>query len=164
MQSARSRLGSRISVDRVFGLALAILSLVVIVDLRNATHLVFWDESGPGPSWLPYTLAAILLILSLPLLFSRVRTVASQLGASPSGTARYILLVLALATAFPILGGLLSMGLFVVIEMVWIERQRWLTSVLAGLVSMAVVWAIFASLLGVPLPAGPLGAWISGGG
>lgn len=155
--TARSRLGSWLSADRVFGIVLAVVMLVVIVDLTRATHLVFWDQSGPGPSWLPLCLAVILLVLSLPLIFSRGRTAASQLGASPSGTAKYILLVLALAWAFPIVGGLLSMGLFVVIEMLWVEKQRWLTSLVAGLVSVVIVQLIFASLLGVPLPVGPLG-------
>jgi hypothetical protein len=157
MGRARSQLGLWISVDRVSGLVLAILSLVVIFDLRKATHLAYWDQSGPGPSWLPATLAVMLLILSLPLIFSRGRTEAAQLGASRSGTIKYILLVLALAWAFPVVGGLLSMGLFMVIEMVWVERQRWPTSVAAALVCMAIVWVVFVSLLGIPLPTGPLG-------
>lgn len=157
MGNARSHLGSWISVDRVFGLALAVICLVVIVDLRSASFLVFWDEAGPGPAWLPLCLALILLILSLPLILSRTRTKASQLAASPSGTAKYILLVLALAAAFPVVGGLLSMGIFVVVEMLWVERQGWLTSLVAGLISVAIVQLVFASLLGVPLPTGPLG-------
>ncbi len=157
MGNARSQLGSWVSVDRVFGLALAILSLVVIFDLRKATHLVYWDQAGPGPSWLPYTLAVILLFLSLPLICSRGRTETFQLGASPSGTLKYVILVLALAWAFPVVGGLLSMGLFVAIEMVWVEKQRWLTSLVTALVCVAIVWAVFVSLLGIPLPEGPLG-------
>ncbi len=157
MGSARSQWGSLASADRLFGLGLAIVSLVVLFDLRNSTHLVFWDQAGPGPSWLPYSLAMILLILSVPLILSRDRTDGSQLGASPSGTAKYITLVLALAWAFPVLGGLLSMGIFVIVEMLWVERQRWTTALIAGVVCVGIVWLVFASLLGVPLPAGPLG-------
>lgn len=157
MEDARPQQGRLVSVDRVFGLALALVSLVVLADLYASTHLVFWDESGPGPSWLPYSLAAILLILSLPLILSRSRIDLSQLGASPLGTAKYILLILALALAFPLVGGLLSLGLFVVVEMVWVEKQKWLTSILGGVVAVGIVWGIFVLLLGVPLPAGPLG-------
>jgi hypothetical protein len=157
MESARSKLGSLISVERAFGLALAILSLVCIFDLHNATYLVFWDSSGPGPSWLPYVMAVILMILALFLIVPRSRTSASQLGASPAGTVKYIVLVLALAWAFPIIGGLLSLGLFVVIEMLWVEKQKWSTSVVVGLISTVVVWGIFAKLLGVALPTGPFG-------
>ncbi len=94
---------------------------------------------------------------SLPLIFSRSRTDASQLGASLPGTVKYVLLVLALAWAFSVVGGLLSLGLFVVVEMLWVERQRWLTSLVAAIVSMVIVWLVFVSLLGIPLPAGPLG-------
>src|SRR5512133_3751121 len=122
MGNARSQLGSWISVDRVFSLALAILSMVAMADLRNTANLVFWDQSGPGPSWLPFTLSLILLVLSLPLIFSRSRTTAGQLGASIPGTVKFVVLVLALAWAFPILGGQLALGLFVVVEMLWVER------------------------------------------
>ena len=157
MGNARSQLGSWLSVDRVFGLALAILSVVVIVDLRNTPNLEFWDQSGPGPAWLPFAMALILLALSLPLIFSRSRTEADQLGASPPGTVKFVILILALAWVFPIAGGLLSMGLFVVVEMMWVESQRLRTSLIATVVSVVVVWAIFVQLLGIPLPVGPLG-------
>ena len=157
MDSDRSDQRLGISVERVFGIVLAILSLVCIVDLGRSSNLVFWDASGPGPSWLPYVMAVILMILSLFLIFPRSRTSASQLGASPLGTLKYIILVLALASAFPIIGGLLSLGLFVVIEMTWVEKKKWLVSVAAGLVSTAIVWGIFVKLLGVSLPTGPFG-------
>ena len=67
-------------------------------------------------------------------------------------------LILALALVFPLVGGLLSLGLFVVAEMVWVEKQKWLTSVLGGMVAVGIVWGIFVLLLGVPLPTGPLGS------
>jgi hypothetical protein len=157
MESGGSNLGSRISVERAFGFAVATLSLVCIFDLNNSPYLVFWDSSGPGPSWLPYMLSAILMVLSLCLIVPRSRTTVSQLGASPSGTLKYIALVLALAWAFPIIGGLLSLGLFVMIEMVWVEKKKWAISIAVGLVSMATVWGIFTKLLGVNLPSGPFG-------
>ncbi len=157
MNGPRSKPGSPISVERVFGLALVGLSLLCIFDLRADTYLVFWDEWGPGPSWLPYIMATILLILSCFLIIRRSRTSASQLGASPSGTLKYILVVTGLAWAFPLLGGLLSLTLFVAVEMMWIERKKWLTSVTTALVSTAIVWVIFVRLLGVSLPTGPFG-------
>lgn len=157
MESPQSNPGSPISVERVFGLALAILSLLCILDLRSAAHLVFWDEWGPGPSWLPYVMATILLILSFFLIIRRSRTSASQLGASPSGTLKYVLVVMGLAWAFPIIGGLLSLALFVAIEMMWVEKKKWLTSVVTALVSTAIVWGVFVKLLGVSLPTGPFG-------
>lgn len=157
MEDARAHKERLVSVDRVFGIALAIVSLVVLADLRASTHLVFWDESGPGPSWLPLSLGVGLLILSLPLIFRPTRIELSQLGASPRGTAKYVLLILVLALVFSFLGGLLSLGLFVVVEMIWVEKQKWLTSILGGVVAVGIVWGIFVLLLGVPLPAGPLG-------
>jgi putative tricarboxylic transport membrane protein len=157
MESGPSDQGSRISVERVFGIILAILSLVCIFDLSGSSYLVFWDSSGPGPSWLPYVLSAILLTLSVFLIILRSRTTLAQLGASPSGTVKYIVLILALAWAFPVIGGLLSLGLFVAIEMVWVEKNKWLIAIAAGLISTAIVWGVFVKLLGVTLPSGPFG-------
>lgn len=158
MVSGRPNPGARISVERVFGVVIAVVSLICIYDLARSPHLVFWDPSGPGPSWLPYMLSAILLALSLFLVVPQSRTALSQLGASPSGTVKYIILVLALAWAFPVIGGLLSLALFVVIEMVWVEKNRWPVAVATGLVSTAIVWLIFVKLLGVNLPLGPFGS------
>jgi hypothetical protein len=157
MEQDQPKQGSPISVERVFGIALAILSLVCILNLRSETHLIFWDSQGPGPSWLPYVMAVIMLILSLFLIIPPSRTTAAQLGASPPGTVKYIILTFAVGWAFPIIGGLLSLGLFVVIEMIWVEKQKWWVSVAAGLVSTAIVWGIFVELLGVYLPVGPFG-------
>ncbi len=157
MESGGSDQGSRFSVERGFGIALAILSLVCIFNLSSSSYLVFWDEWGPGPSWLPYVLSGILLVLSVFLIVPQSRTTFAQLGASPPGTVKYIVLVLALAWAFPVIGGLLSLCLFVVIEMVWVEKNKWSIAIATGLISTAVVWVIFVKLLGVNLPLGPFG-------
>jgi hypothetical protein len=157
MESDRSDQSLVISVERVFGIVLAILSLVCIFDLGRSSNLVFWDASGPGPSWLPHVMSVILLILSVFLIVPRSRTTIAQLGASPPGTVKYIVLVLALAWAFPVIGGLLSLCLFVVIEMVWVEKNRWPIAVATGLISTAIVWVIFVKLLGVNLPLSPFG-------
>jgi putative tricarboxylic transport membrane protein len=157
VDSGGSPSGSRISVERVFGVVLVMLSLVCMYDLHRATNLVYWDEFGPGPSWLPYAICVILLVLALALIIPRSRTVGGQLGASPAGTLKYVVLVLALAWAFPVIGARLSLGLFVVIEMIWVERQRWTTSLAVGVVTSLAVWLIFARMLGVNLPTGPFG-------
>jgi uncharacterized BrkB/YihY/UPF0761 family membrane protein len=157
MESDRSNSGSNISVERAFGVALVVLSLVCMFNLHSATNLVYWDEFGPGPSWLPYAICVILLILALFLIIPKSHTTVEQLGASPLGTLKYVALVVALAWAFPIIGARLSLGLFVMIEMVWVERQKWSTAVIVGAVTSLAVWAIFDKLLGVNFPTGPFG-------
>lgn len=156
-ESDRTPSGSIISVERTFGVVLVLLSLVCMYDLHRATNLVYWDEFGPGPSWLPYAICVILLILAVFLIIPRSRTVSGQLGASPAGTLKYVVLLLALAWAFPVIGARLSLGLFVVIEMMWVERQKWTTSLAVGVVTSIAVWVIFARMLGVNLPTGPFG-------
>jgi hypothetical protein len=158
MESDRPQSGSIISVERVFGAALVILALVCMGDLYSATNLVYWDEFGPGPSWLPYAICVILLILAMFLIIPPSRTRVEQLGASPRGTAKYIALVLALAWAFPVIGALLSLGLFVMIEMIWVEGQKWWTALIVGTVTSLAAWTIFDKLLGVNFPTGPFGS------
>ena len=157
MESDRSKPGSIVSVERAFGVVLVMLSLVCMYDLHRAANLVYWDEFGPGPSWLPYAICVILLILALFLIIPRSRTSVGQLGASPLGTLKYVALVLVLAWAFPVIGARLSLGLFVMIEMIWVERQKWWTALIVGTITSAAVWAVFDKLLGVNFPTGPFG-------
>lgn len=146
-----------ISAERIFGLLLVILSLLCIFDLRRNPHLEFWGESGPCPSFLPYVMSISLIILAFFLIIRPSHTSTSQLGASISGTIKYILLVLALAWAFPILGGIISIFLFVVFVMLWVENNKWALSIMVGLISTTLLWGIFVKLLRVNIPLGLFG-------
>ena len=157
MESSGIKSGSIVSVERVFGVVLVILCLVCMYDLHSSTNLVYWDEFGPGPSWLPYAICVILLILAFFLIIPKSRTSVEQLGASPLGTLKYVALVIVLASAFPVIGARLSLGLFVMIEMIWVERQKWWTALAVGAITSVAVWAIFDKLLGVNFPTGPFG-------
>lgn len=157
MAGFRGRLGSWMSMDRGLGLSLVLLGIVVVGELRNSPHLVFWDRLGPGPSFLPAILALILAALAIPLLLSGRTVDKSALGGSTSDTVKYITLVALLAWLFPIAGGLTTMGLFVLAESLWVERYGWRTSMTAAAVAIGTVWIIFVLLLGVRLPTGPLG-------
>ena len=157
MEGRDPKSGSVISVERVFGVVLAIVALVCMYDLHSSANLVYWDEFGPGPSWLPYAICVILLVLALFLIIPQSRTCVEQLGASPLGTLKYVALVIVLAWAFPVIGARLSLGLFVMIEMIWVERQKWWTALIVGSLTSLAVWAIFDKLLGVNFPTGPFG-------
>ena len=110
MGTARSQLASWVSADRLFGLALAILALVVIADLHNASLPGVLGSVRSRPLLVTLHHGGDPLVLSFPLIFSRSRTQPAHLGDSRSGTAKYIILVLALAWVFPLHRRLLSMG------------------------------------------------------
>lgn len=157
MASIRERLEKWVSMDRGLGVSMVLLAVVVVVDLRNSPHLVFWERHGPGPSFLPMVLALIFAGLAMPLLFSKRSAHGAGIEASTANTIKYIVLVALLAWLFPVVGGLITMGLFVLAETLWVERYRLRTSIIAATVTIGTVWIIFVWLLGVRLPIGPFG-------
>jgi putative tricarboxylic transport membrane protein len=73
-----------------------------------------------------------------------------------SRTLKYLLLVGLMVAFYARVGALLSMCLFVVIEMLWVEHSRWWVAVATAVGITAVVYLVFVRLLSVPLPNGAL--------
>jgi hypothetical protein len=165
VQQAGTGPGTVPAADRVVGVLFAAIALAALGDLWRR-GLPLWDRVGPGPAFLPVVLAVLLLGLSLILAAGRtVREAPGQEGAEEGAdeqvpvaqTLRFIALIVALILLFPWLGGLLSLGLFVLAEMLWIERSRPVVAAVGFVATLAAVEIIFVRVLAVPLPAGPLG-------
>ncbi len=115
----------------------------------------------PGPGFLPFGLAIVLILFSLILIFSSK----SKKGSAPApfwphrtwfrpllGVA--ILILFALAVDW--LGFLITTFIFLVIWMGVIERIRWTTILTVSIGTTAALYLIFALFLDVPLPLGIL--------
>ena len=74
---------------------------------------------------------------------------------------RMLVIVIAMTVAtlvlVPLLGFLLSFGLLLIAISVLVEKRKLVPSVLVTVVALAVAYGIFAIVLRVPLPVGPLG-------
>jgi hypothetical protein len=144
----------------VGGLAFTAAAVAALADLW-AGDLSFWDDSGPGASFFPLILAFLLAVLGLVFVFKRSQALPAEEDDAGAGFARpqtikFVLLVVALILLFSYLGGLLSLGIFVIAEMHWVERARMRMSLATGAITFIAVWLIFVKLLSVPLPLGIL--------
>lgn len=68
-----------------------------------------------------------------------------------------VVLVIAAVALVPLLGLLVSFGLLLFAITAFVERMGLLPSALVTVITIAVLWAVFARFLSVPLPQGLLG-------
>ncbi len=117
--------------------------------------------SRPGPGFLPFGLALILILLSLALIMKNWKKESGPAPFWPNrGWLRPLLGVgIFLLYAFLLgpLGFLFTTFLFLIFWMWIIERIRWVTILAISLGVTGILYFIFSYFLEVPLPAGLLG-------
>jgi hypothetical protein len=75
-----------------------------------------------------------------------------------AGRAGALLLLTAVTIVLiPILGTLVSLGLFGFVETAVLERRGWRLGLLTALLIPLLLYLVFEAVLGVPLPAGQIG-------
>ena len=142
------------------GVGLVVLGAVVLVELWQAGRSI-WSISGPGPAFFPGLLALVLFGLAAAMAI-RARAASTAGGAvteveqaSPiRRTGGYALAVAGMVVLFPLIGGLAAIAVFVLGEMIAVERQPVLRAVIASAAVTFTVWFLFVFLLGVRLPFG----------
>ena len=111
----------------------------------------------PGPGFLPFGLAVILIVLSLALILkSRGEKSSSPFWAGQTWVRPLLGVIIFLGYAFCLgyLGFILTTFLFLFVWMWVIERIRWATLLSISFGVTAVLYLIFEYFLEVPLPAG----------
>jgi putative tricarboxylic transport membrane protein len=141
--------------DRVTGY---ILLAFGVITAWSSTHLPMGKLRHPGPGFLPFGLALVLILLSLALIFTHRKRDASPTPFWPERTWLRPLLgaLIFMLYAFFLghLGFLLTTFIFLLVWMGLIERMHWgMTLSLAGGVTFA-LYLIFGYFLDVPLPWG----------
>ncbi len=144
-------------------LVLAGLSGIALLELWRSGRTL-WSISGPGPAFFPAILAVILLSLAVGLALKSVRTDPDLMVDEPTEapapmpqTLAFAGLVAGMIFLFPVVGGLVAIGLFVFVEAMIVERRRVLPAIAASIGTTALVYVLFVWLLGVRLPSGILG-------
>lgn len=151
------------------GVILVALSALVLFEMwRSGRHL--WSISGPGPAFFPVILAVVLAGLSVALILQARTAPAPAPSNEPNGAtaessdepvpikraALYAAVVAGMIAAFPLLGGLVAIALFIAVEMVLVERRSPIAAVLVGSLTALTVYVVFVWLLDVRLPPGVL--------
>lgn len=148
-------------IDIGLGAFVSFLGLFVFVQARA---LSFYDEAVPGPGFMPTILSVALALSGLALIATRAVGARAKFGKAKLPTPALAVKVLSVAGAI-LAGGLLltpigfvpAMMVMVAVLLLGIERLRNLQVLAVILVLPVAVYLLFAVLLGVPLPAGPLG-------
>lgn len=135
------------------------LSGAIALDTRS---LSFWDDTTPGPAFLPVWLAvagAVLFVL-------RLAEARRGSGGAPVQWPDYAAIVrvatilaglVAVPLLAPVIGLVPAVGLLVGVALLFVLRQALWPSLATVVITVGLIYAIFVGWLGVPLPRGVLG-------
>ncbi len=141
--------------DRVTGY---ILLTIGAVTAWSSTYLSMGQFRHPGPGFLPFGLALVLMGLAAALILSNRNKgqSSSPFWARRTWVRPLLGVIVFLMYAFVIgyLGFILTTFLFLIVWMWIIERIRWMTIVSISIGVTAVLYFIFEFFLEVPLPTG----------
>jgi putative tricarboxylic transport membrane protein len=147
-------------VDALSGAIVATLGLFM---LYQSMQMSFYADGVPGPGFFPALLAAALIVLGASLVVTRLRKPQDaadrhQLPNRRQASRALSLWITALAATLLVdpLGFPLAMFLLVALILFVIEGRRGLGAIATAILIPLLAWLLFAELLLVPLPAGPL--------
>lgn len=146
--------------------------LTTALALMAGGLLVIWDSLGLGAGWgtdgpksgfFPFWLSAILLACSAAIVVQTIRRRDRRAFVTRAALGR-VLKVLLPATGFaaltPLLGLYVSAGLYMAVYMRWIGRHGWPAVVALSVGFPVVTFLVFETWFLVPMPKGPLEAWL----
>ncbi len=125
----------------------------------KATALTYSDEFSPGAGFAPLWLGVIGAVLSLWIAVSALRSPRAprvDVRALVRLAAAIATLVVAVYLA-PTVGFVLAIGAALVVLTLGVERMPIVSGLATSAVTIGIVYVVFARLLDVPFPTGPLG-------
>jgi putative tricarboxylic transport membrane protein len=147
--------------DLVTALALILVGGVVIADaVRLGTG---WDSDGPQSGFFPFWLAVLMVTAAVIIGLQGVNRTSAAAFVT-AGQLRPVLAVLVPAVAMVVLmeflGLYVAAALYLAFYMRWVGRHSWLTIAVLCLAVPIVTFVIFERWFLVPMPKGPLEAWL----
>lgn len=153
----------------------AVLMLVGGVVIVDAVRLgIGWGNDGPKSGFFPFWLASVLIACCAGVLVQTIRKGATK----PFVTREQLVPVLTMlgpavafvvlttgvsvfdTTLLPAAGLYVASALYLVLSMRWLGDHRWPTVVLLAVGVPVVTFLIFERWFLVPMPKGPLEAWL----
>ena len=147
--------------DLVTALALIVVGVVVIADALRLG--IGWGVEGPQSGFFPFWLAVLMVATAVVIAGQSLR----RRSARPFVTAaqlRPVLVVLGPAVGLVVLteglGLYVASALYLAFYMRWVGRHGWPTIAVLGVGIPLVTFVIFERWFLVPMPKGPLEAWL----
>jgi putative tricarboxylic transport membrane protein len=129
-----------------------------VITAWSSTHLAMGKLKHPGPGFLPFGLACLLIALSLALILSQWKKGDAEASFWSEGTWRRPLLGVGAFLLYAFLieyaGFLITTFIFLVLWLWVIEKINWFRIMAVSVAVTAVLYLIFGYFLEVPLPAG----------
>jgi putative tricarboxylic transport membrane protein len=160
---------SRARIPRLIA-PVALLALAAAI-VWSSLGLGYWTSLGPGPGFFPLWLAALLGALSVIWLVGQLRSTTESSAAvedsvadvdelphepdAPLAPVELITIVISLvvlAVLLELLGFQLSMLLFLLFQLKFLGRRRWLLTIVLSVLGSFGVYTLFAQVLSVSLP------------
>jgi putative tricarboxylic transport membrane protein len=157
-----------ISNKKDFASGLALLALGLFLAFQSI-RLPLWGGSGPEAGFYPLAIAVIIVSLSLFLVLK------SGIFTPPKGEEKlvaqgmekirlhkvfaYLVLVLLYGILVERVGFMITSALLLFLILKFVERQSWKATLLVGVTSIVISYALFVYFLQVPLPRGFLQSW-----
>ena len=143
----------------------AVLMAVGGLVMFDAVRLGYdWGTDGPKSGFFPFWLSVVMVLACALLIVQALRQRAGVRPFVTRAQLRPVLAVLVPATAMVALmevaGLYVAAALYIAFYMRWVGRHRWLTIVVLALGIPIVTFVIFERWFLVPMPKGPLEAWL----
>jgi hypothetical protein len=142
----------------------SVLMLLGGVVLFDAARLgIGWGTDGPKSGFLPFWLGLILVVTCVAIVLQAIRRAAprpfvtrAQLGS----VLTMLCPVAALVFLMQFIGLYVASALYVGSYMRWVGRHSWFTTIGLSVAIPVVTFLIFETWFLVPMPKGPLEAWL----
>ena len=143
--------------------ALVLMAGGVLVLWDSVRLGIGWGTDGPRRGFFPFGLALFLLGCCAAIIVQAIRR-GDRKPFVTREAVRPVLKMLLPATAFvalmPFVGLYVASALYMVFYMGWIGRHSWLVVVALGVAFPVVTFLVFETWFLVPMPKGPLEAWL----
>ena len=145
--------------ERVMGIVIALLGLVMFLNTLNMSFLMLADD--PGPKLLPQIVSIGLIGCGIGLIFYKNETAKKVTFTLNENSKRMIVSFVALvvyAIVFNLLGYLISTFLFLTFLTWYLTKEKSratiVKSLLNGVIVTVIIYVVFSTLLNVILPSG----------
>ena len=147
--------------DLVTAAVLMLLGGVVIFDSLRLG--IGWGTDGPRSGFFPFWLAVLMTATSAMIFVQALRRSVTRVFVSRAAL-RPVLSVLGPATAMVVVmqvtGLYVASAIYVAFYMRWIGRHRWPATIAMAVGLSVVTFLVFEEWFLVPMPKGPLEAWL----